>query len=188
MIGGYTYTRGAYLSCPKIAVEIGMHSTSKPSHILSILRIIRLVKPKPDDVVFVLGCGKGRALCHFARCHVSRVVGIEISKFLSEVSKSNAQSLRRPHAPIEILNMDAATADLSEGTIFFMFNPFGPETLRDVIENIERARIALWKPLVIIYMNATYAHVFSGFPWLRVFFDYSRLNSQRVLIYRTVNR
>jgi SAM-dependent methyltransferase len=155
---------------------------------LSILRIIRLVKPKPDDVVFELGCGKGRALCHFARCHVRRVVGIEISKFLSEIAKSNAQSLRRPHAPIEILNMDVATAYLGEGTIFYMFNPFGAKTLKNVLENIERTYNVLKKPLVIIYMNATLSHIFNEFPWLKVFSDYHRLNGQRVLIYRTTNK
>jgi hypothetical protein len=84
--------------------------------------------------------------------------------------------------------MDVATAYLGEGTIFYMFNPFGAKTLKNVLENIERTYNVLKKPLVIIYMNATLSHIFNEFPWLKVFSDYHRLNGQRVLIYRTTNK
>lgn len=151
----------------------------------AIMKVIRLVKPKPDDVVFELGCGKGRAACHFARRDVRRVVGIEISESLSKIAEQNALTLRKPHAPIVIRSIDAVIADVSDGTIFFMFNPFGPETLRNVLRNIEKSRDIEEMPVTIIYMHATTPQVFNEFPWLAIAFDYKRFNGQRVIIYRS---
>jgi predicted RNA methylase len=151
------------------------------------MKVIRLVKPKPDDVVFDLGCGKGRVVCHFARRHVRKVVGIEISESLSKIAENNARTLRKPHAPIEIRNTDAAIADVSDGTIFFMFNPFGPETLRSVLKNIEKSRDIEVMPVRLIYMNPTSSQVFGEFPWLKIAFDYRRLTRQRVIIYHSRN-
>lgn len=151
----------------------------------AILKTIRLVKPKPDDVVFELGCGKGRAVCHFARQNVRKVVGIEISESLSNIAENNALTLRKPHAPIEIRNTDVAIADVSYGTIFFMFNPFGPETLWSALKNIEQSHDIEVMPVTIIYMNATCPQIFDEFPWLEVAFDYKRFNGQRVIIYHS---
>jgi hypothetical protein len=44
--------------------------------------------------------------------------------------------LRGRKAPIEIVCGDASTADLGEGMIYFMFNPFGADTMGDTLENI----------------------------------------------------
>ena len=151
----------------------------------SIIRTIQLVKPNPDDVVFILGCGKGRALCHFARQRVHKVVGIEISESLSKIARTNARTLRKPHAPIQIRNTDAAITDLGHGTVFFMFNPFGERTLRNVLKNIQKSHNVGSPPLRIICMNSQFPHVFDEFPWLEVAFDYRRLNAQRVIIYRS---
>src|SRR4030042_1833565 len=46
----------------------------------AIMKVVRIVKPTNNDLVFDLGCGKGRAICHFARLPVRKVVGIEISE------------------------------------------------------------------------------------------------------------
>jgi len=148
----------------------------------TISKTIRLVRLFSYDVVFVLGCGKGRAVCHFARQHIRKVVGIEISEELCQIARVNAKVLRGRKADIEIWNTDAALADFNEGTIFFMFNPFGEQTVRAVLQNIEKNH-DLTKPLTIIYARPLYSNVFNEFPWLEVIYDYERVSGLRVMVY-----
>jgi SAM-dependent methyltransferase len=170
----FSGTRG--LNKDAFSFETNAHST--------ILNAIRLTKLKPSDVVFVLGCGKGRTVCHFARQKVRKVVGIEISEELCKIARSNAQRLRKKQCPIEIRNLDASIADLKEGTIFFMFNPFGEKTLHDIIKNIETTHNITTTPVTIIYCNPTCSNVFKEFPWLKVKYDYSQFSGAHIIIYK----
>lgn len=151
----------------------------------TIYQTIKRVKPRNEDIVFVLGCGKGRALCHFARCKVRKVIGVEISDQLCEIARQNSRSLRRPHAPIEIISEDAVTADLSEGTIFFMANPFGEITLREVLKNIEISHDFATTTVKIIYVVAKYFRVMEEFSWLEQTYEYKRFSGLHVTIYRS---
>lgn len=150
--------------------------------------MIRLVQLIADDVVFDIGCGKGRAICHFAQQRVRKVVGIEISEQLCEIARTNARRLRNRRSPVEIINADAAIADVSEGTIYYMFNPFGEETLRDVLKNIETSHDLTTAWVTIIYMHALFAHVFDQFLCFEVVHEYQRVNGHRVVIYRNRGR
>ncbi len=150
----------------------------------SIMRTIRMTKPGPNDVVYVLGCGKGRAACHFARCRVRKVVGVELSDSLADIARANAVTLKRPHAPIEIMCADATLVEIGDGTVIFMFNPFGEKTMRNVLGNVEKTHKANQKPLTIIYVNPVFAHVFDEARWLEKTFDYKRFTGQRTVIYR----
>lgn len=152
---------------------------------VTIIRAVRAVRLAPCDVVFVLGCGRGRAVCHFARQGIRKVVGVEIDPQLCEAAKKNAENLRGKKALIRISNVDAALADTSEGTVFFMFNPFGEQTLRAVLANIERTGNAASKPITIIYVRPIHELLFKDFPWLKVVLEYESFTGLRVLIYRS---
>ena len=156
--------------------EVCAHST-----ILLAIKAIRLV---PEDVVFVLGSGLGRAVCHFARQHVRKVVGIELETRLCESARRNAETLRGRRAEIEIINTDAVLADMSEGSVFFMFNPFGEKTLRAVLKNIEQTHNVRVDPITAIYCAPFFSHVFEEFPWLPVAKEYTRLSGMKTIIYR----
>ncbi len=164
----------------------GAHSDAfdfEPGAHIGILKAIRLLSLSASDCVYVLGAGKGRTVCHFARHGVRKVVGIEIEPALCEVCRKNVETLRCRRSPVDILNVDAATCDFSDGTVFFMFNPFGPETLRHVLKNI--GLHADSRPIRIVYMNALFPQVFGEFNWIEVEADYRKLVSgQRVIIYR----
>lgn len=149
----------------------------------SFTRVIRIVKPTHEDVVFVLGCGKGRAVCHFARRPVAKVVGVELSQDLFREAEANARRLRGRRAPIQIINGDAANTDVSGGTVFFMFNPFGEETLRAVLKNIEMSLRREERQITVIYARPLFDGVFSEFPWLTIVRDYRRFSGLRVVIY-----
>jgi cyclopropane fatty-acyl-phospholipid synthase-like methyltransferase len=150
----------------------------------TISKTIRFVHLNRDDVVFVFGCGKGRTVCHFARKKVRKVIGIEISDELSKIAKKNIITLKGKKAEVEIRNEDAAVTDVSEGTVFYMFNPFGEKTLKSVIQNIEKTHKSSGKSIKIIYVRPLFYKVFEEFPWLKIIADYKRLSGLKILIYQ----
>lgn len=149
----------------------------------SILQAIRSVTLQPSDVVFVMGCGRGRALCHFARQPVRKVVGIELDGELCEAARANAWSLRGRLAPIEIRQADAALADVSQGSVFFLFNPFGERTLRTVLAHIEASRAPGRQRTVIVYANPVHDEVLQSATWLARSREYRGLGGLRVALY-----
>jgi SAM-dependent methyltransferase len=119
-----------------------------------------------NEVFFDLGSGKGRILCVMARWPYKKVMGIEMSADLCEAARANAHRMRRKRAPIEVLCADAATADLSTGTVFFLFNPFGRDTLRSVILNIERSLRNTPRQVRLVFYNPKHEDVLEACGWL----------------------
>jgi precorrin-6B methylase 2 len=130
-------------------------------------KIMETLKPGKQDVLYDIGSGKGRILCVAARKEVGKCVGIEVMDDLCELSRQNAAKLRGKRAPIEIRCEDAAVADMSDGTIYFLFNPFGGETLRDVLQNIARSLAEKPRRIRIVYYNSAHRDVFEKFRALR---------------------
>jgi predicted RNA methylase len=148
--------------------------------------IIRRLHLSSSDVVFVLGCGKGRSVCHFARQRVREVIGIELDRELASIAGVNAARLRTRKARVSILQEDAATVDLHLGTVFFMFNPFGARTLRAVLTSIERARASTGRPITVVYVHPVHAEVVAEFTWLAISDEFRRSSGLHVNIYRSV--
>ena len=95
------------------------------------------------------------------------VVGIELDLSL-EAARNNAARLWRKRTSIEIRCQDAATADYSEGTIYFLYLPFGPETMKDVLESIKRSVAQKPRAITIVYYNAAFGSVaLQNVSWLK---------------------
>lgn len=152
----------------------------------AIQKSIRLVKPNINDIVFDLGSGKGRVIFHFARLNVRKVIGVELSDNLCRIARRNIERLRKVNAPINIINDDIINVDLSEGTIFFMFNPFGEKTMREVLSKIELTLKLKNRLIKIIYINPKFAHIFKEYDWLKIKYMYKRITEQQTIIY--INR
>jgi len=149
----------------------------------NVRRILRVVRPGPEDVFYDIGCGMGRILCVAAQQPLRRCVGIELQEPLCEIARRNAARLRRRKAPIEIVRGDATTVDLSDGTIYFMFNPFGPETLRDTLENIRGSHSKNPRPIKLVYYHAKYKSVIDDMEWLVKMHDFDRFGGHPVTIW-----
>ena len=162
------------------------HQFQTNSHFV-IRRVIRSVRPEPSDTVVVLGCAKGRALCHFARVPVRKVVGIEISAQLAEVAKQNAGRLHKRKSPIEVRITDAAAADLSEASLIYMFNPFGENTLRRVLTKVASSHRETKKSLKIVYLNPMFSNVFLDFPFFKLTREIFSWTGLRINIYEAKN-
>ena len=112
------------------------------------------LKLRSEDVFIDLGCGKGRAVFLIATQKLKKVVGVQVRSELADMAKENLKNLKLDKTPIEIFNADAADFDVRDGTVFFMFNPFGDKTLAKIIDSIKKSlrtnpreiRIVYYKP------------------------------------------
>ena len=150
---------------------------------LHLWRICRLLKAGPEDVLYDIGCGMGRVICVMARGMTRKCVGIELSPSLCEIARDNAIQLRRRKATIQIVCGDAATANLSGGTIYFMFNPFGIETMKQVLARIEASRSDCDRAIAIIYYNAVHADLLNSCGWLTRIEGFNTFTGRSVIIW-----
>ncbi len=129
-------------------------------------RVISRASITREDVVYDLGCGKGRAVCVLGRMRLKKVIGVEFDESLARIARSNVAALRKRRSPIEIAHADAATLDYSDGSVFFLFHPFGEDTLSSVLESIHRSLERFPRTIRVIYVNPLCAHVIQQCSWL----------------------
>lgn len=151
-------------------------------------KMLRVVKPGRDDVVFDLGSGAGRLVCLVARRHVKKCVGVEMSEEYCRIARQNALRLRSRKAPIEIICQDAAQTDLSTGTIYYLFNPFGAETLAAVISNIRASLHDRPRRVQLIYVNPVHEEVLRACGWLNKFHEFDAMMGWRVSFWQNQMR
>jgi len=153
---------------------------------LNLRKIRRLVKIEENDTVYDLGCGKGRILCVFAQARARKCIGVEIFPELCEIARRNAERLRGRRSPIEVRCQDVSSADLSDGTVFFMFNPFGRETMQAVLDQISRSLIDKPRKVRLIYCNPRAESSIASCTWLKKIADYRTLGGMSVVMYQNV--
>lgn len=120
--------------------------------------LFRAAEIAPDDVVVDVGCGKGRVinwlLMHYP---ANAVYGIEIDP---EVCAETARRLRR-YANVEIVCGDATTMLPTDGTVFYLFNPFDEHVLRRFADAFLAGRASGRR---VVYYNCRYVDVFLDDP------------------------
>jgi len=110
----------------------------------------------PPASVFVdLGCGKGRAMLVASQFAFKRVVGVEVSRELCDIAAANVRTYRKRHrdaAPVDIIEADAVGYEVKpDENVFYLFNPFGRDMLRQVVRNISSSVASHRRPVWIIY-------------------------------------
>jgi SAM-dependent methyltransferase len=148
-------------------------------------RIVTVLRPTPDDVVYDIGSGKGRILCVFARARVRKCVGIELLPDLCALSERNAATLRGRRSPIEVRCEDASSADMSDGTVYVFFNPFGPRTMADVLDNLEASLATHPRSIRFVFYNNTCRDVVEARPWLELYHAFRTWQGLDVHFYRS---
>lgn len=171
------------VSPPGKRFDLGTHFADpvpyEPVDYVLLRRYTRPIRLRPDDVVVDIGCGMGRMLCLFARRRVRKVIGIEFSRELAEIARQNAATVRGRRAEIEVRQGDACEADYSDATVIWMFNPFGPATMRTVMERLGRSLEAKPRTIQIAYVNPLHEDILAATGWLR------RTGREQSLFFRT---
>jgi precorrin-6B methylase 2 len=104
-----------------------------------IFRVLRELELGPQDVLIDLGSGKGRVLLCASRFPIAKAIGVELAEDMCEVARRNVARLKAPRCPVEVVNQNALEFDYRQGTAFYLFDPFGAETLRGVLQKMHES-------------------------------------------------
>lgn len=129
-------------------------------------KMVRFLSFKKSDVFVDLGCGEGRVIFFLATHLLKKVIGVELDKKLFAIAQGNLKSTKIKKTPIELFNMDAATFDLNDATILYMFNPFGRKTVERVLCNLERSLVKNPRNIQIVYYSPEHKELLNGQSWL----------------------
>jgi len=132
----------------------------------TIERILDHLNLGPSDVFVDLGCGKGRVLCCAARRQIGEAIGVEYAPEHSEVAERNAVRLRGRRSPIRVLPISVQEFDFTTGTVFYMFHPFGPNLLREVVDKIHDGWMRNRRGIRVVYVNPVHEDVLRGNGWI----------------------
>jgi SAM-dependent methyltransferase len=127
-------------------------------------RIVRESGVDPARTVFLdLGAGRGRALLLAADLGFRRVVGVELDPVLCTQARANAGLWRARHGGLPVIEVrtgDAAAVDLPPDDLFvFLFNPFGAQTLGQVLRRLAQAQREHPRRITLAYLNPVHAGV-----------------------------
>jgi SAM-dependent methyltransferase len=114
----------------------------------------------PADVLVDVGCGKGRVLNYWLRAGLRNpLIGIELTPEVGAWTRARLA----PFDNVGIVIGDAVEVLPANGTVFFLFNPFGRDTMaafaRQLLARTERGKLR------VVYLNARHLDVFDGATW-----------------------
>jgi SAM-dependent methyltransferase len=113
-------------------------------------RVLKRLGVPPGSRVLDLGSGKGSACVTLAAFPFSEVVGVECSRTLVEIAQANIARLRLSN--VRFVCVDAAAfTDLDRFTHVYLFNPFPPVVLRQVVKNLRDSLDRQPRTLMVIY-------------------------------------
>ncbi|HTB05399.1 MAG TPA: hypothetical protein VK806_00505 [Bacteroidia bacterium] len=124
------------------------------------------------DVFCDFGCGKGRTLFYASYRGFKSIIGIELRSSLYKIALNNLKTFKKKKATDEIViyHGDVLEYKLPEITVYYLFNPFGVNTLRQVINNIELGLIENPRNIRIAYFyagNKECVAYINSVKWLR---------------------
>jgi methylase of polypeptide subunit release factors len=140
-------------------LELGMvyYAPSPVGVVLDIARTLELV---PGDHVYDLGSGLGCVTSALGWLTDARVTGVEFDP--AYVARARDLAREAKLARVDYVHGDARTADYSDGTVFYLFNPFVGPTMTEVLAKLRS--VASDHPITICTFNC--AATFQREPWL----------------------
>lgn len=117
------------------------------------------------------GSGKGRVVLAAARLGFAEAVGVEFSPELHRVAEENGRRFiaagGATRAPAFVLG-DAGAFDPPSGPLLaYLYNPFGPPVLDEVVARLE-AKAAGGDPVLVAYLDPQHADRFAADRWATI--------------------
>jgi hypothetical protein len=108
----------------------------QPTPVRHILHLITASAFSQDDVFVDLGSGLGHVALLASMLTGVRSLGIEVDPAYVASAQECAQSLHL--SQVRFIHEDARSADLSSGTVFYLYSPFTGSILADVLVRLEQ--------------------------------------------------
>jgi hypothetical protein len=108
----------------------------QPTPARQIFRLIDVTALTADDVLVDLGSGLGHVSMTVSICTDARSIGIELEAAYVACARQCALQLNLNR--VTFLHEDARTADLTPGTVFYLYTPFTGSILSAVLNRLKR--------------------------------------------------
>jgi len=142
-----------------------------PGGSIYLSRVLKKLKINENDSGIDLGCGLGSVMFYMAKFPFKRISGIEFSYELSEGCKNNLEKLN--DSRLNLFYGDAGEFDsFDDYNYIFMFNPFGLEIIRKVINNISKSYKSIPRIITLIYKNPVYDNEILEYDFFHKIFEY----------------
>jgi hypothetical protein len=145
---------------PPSAAPPGLHTVGyHASGVAAVVRMLLEVPVVASDVLVDLGAGLGKVvlLTRFLTGAAAR--GVELQPAL--VSRARAAAARMGLGDVSFAQGDAREADLSEGTVFYLYAPFTGPVLAEVMNRLRS--VAVHRAIVVCALGVD---VEREAPWL----------------------
>jgi tRNA A58 N-methylase Trm61 len=133
------------------------------------------------DVVMDLGSGLGHVTLLTAICTRAQCVGIEVNEGYVDCARRSAEALNLSNAAF--IRQDVRVADLSLGTVFYLYTPFVGGMLRAVLDLLRREaerreiRVCTYGPCTPVVAEERWLEAAGGFDADRIVEFRSRRSS-----------
>ena len=126
--------------------------------------ILSRVDLQPGDRFVDIGCGRGRVLCLAALWPIAHVAGVELRGEHAAAAERNLTRLRgRKTKSFFVKSGSAEDFDVSGGTVYYLYNPFGGALLETIIGRI---RDGMKGPIRLVYVNPQNRDIVEKGGWL----------------------
>jgi hypothetical protein len=133
LIGGVLQIDEPVADVTELAADMVFYQPTPAHHIFDLIRRTDLDE---RDVLFDLGAGLGHVVLTAALCSRARCIGIEQEAAFVACARRSAQALNLDNA--SFIEGDAREADLSFGTVFYLYTPFTGAMLIQVLGRLQR--------------------------------------------------
>jgi Histone methylation protein DOT1 len=163
-------------SIVQLPTEMVFYQPTPARHIFDLLHLTAL---NEQDVLIDLGSGLGHVPLLVAISTPAHSIGIELEAAYVHCARQSAQALNLKNAAF--IQQDARAADLSKGTVFYLYTPFTGTILRTVLDTLRREattrqiRICTFGPCTAIIAQE---------PWLKAL---STLEPHRIALFHSRN-
>lgn len=120
----------------------------------SIFRLLAAAQITSRDVLFDLGCGKGRILLAATRSPAKKIVGVELNPELAAMATAYLAKQRLPAGRAEVRNQNVLDVDYADATVLVLFDPFGAQTLRGVLERLKESLVQNPRTVRLVFILA----------------------------------
>jgi hypothetical protein len=117
----------------ELAAGMVFYQPTPARHVFDLIERLQLER---QDVLIDLGSGLGHVPLLAAICTEARCIGIEQEAVYVDGARRSAEALKLANAMF--IRQDARAADLSGGTVFYLYTPFTGTILRTVLDALQR--------------------------------------------------
>ncbi|MBE3123286.1 MAG: class I SAM-dependent methyltransferase [Planctomycetes bacterium] len=159
-----------------------------PTDYRSFRTVMRTVPIRPGRDVFLdYGSGLGRVLILAGEHPFRRILGVELSHELNVLAAANIRAARPKLTcrDIELAEADATAFEVPpDVTVFYFYNPFKGQVLRQVLDQIESSVRRNPRQITIVYKNpAHFEAEAAGRPWLAKRAEFTRVGPHAYVVY-----